>query len=335
MTVMPEQIIRLVKATNHFVLMTHVHPDGDALGSLLGLAEILESLGKRVFRYLEEPVSDLYCFLPGCELTSTDLGELADFVAAAHGDVASIALDCGDAERLGREQERLLGIRPLVVIDHHRGHRDFGDVYWVDPKRSSTGEMVYELVETLHVVPSTTSAFNLYVAIVTDTGLFRYENTTSRTMRIAAELLELGVRPEESTGLLYDNYSLQRLRLMEQVLATLELHAGEQLAAIRLTTVMLESCGATVGDAEGFIDYPRSLRTVKVAVLFKESDERAGSVSMRAKGECDVAQVAALFGGGGHRNAAGFRYVEMDHAQVRADLLLALQTSLERNAAEE
>ncbi|MBC8208730.1 MAG: bifunctional oligoribonuclease/PAP phosphatase NrnA [Desulfobulbaceae bacterium] len=335
MTVLPEKIRFHLEETGCFVLMTHLHPDGDALGSLLALADVLEGMGKQVFRYLEEPVSDLYRFMPGSELVCTDLSDLADFVAAAHGDVAAVALDCGDDDRLGREKDRLLTIKPLMVIDHHRGHRKFGDFCWVDPDRSSTGEMIYEIVEELQVNLTSAAAFNLYVAIVTDTGSFRYENTTSRTMRIVAELLDLGVRPEEACGHLYDNYSLQRLRLMEQVLATLELHAGEQLATIRLTPAILDSCGASAGDAEGFINYPRSLRTVKVAVLFKENGDAGGSVSMRAKGECDVAQVAALFGGGGHRNAAGFRYEGNNHAKLRADLQAALQAFLSQDSEAE
>ena len=329
MKVVPEEIIRIVQDADSFVLMTHLHPDGDALGSLLGLAEILEGLGKKVFRYLEEPVTHLYDFLPGCTLAETDLAALKNFVAAASGHVVAISLDCGDCDRLGREKKDLLNLSPLLVIDHHRGHQEFGDFRWLDSARSSTGEMVYELAMELGAEISCAAAFNIYVAISTDTGSFRYENTSPRTLRIAADLVACGVHPDEVAGHVYDNFTLQRLRLMEQVLATLVLFESDQLAFISVTNTMLEECGAEAGDTEGFINYPRALRSVKVAVFLKETQDGAVSVSLRAKGECDVSEVAATFGGGGHRNAAGFRMSGKGVKQVQKLVLDALSKALE------
>jgi phosphoesterase RecJ-like protein len=328
MKVVPEKISRIIQEVDSFVLMTHLHPDGDALGSLFGLAHILEGLGKKVFRYLEEPVSHLYDFLPGCSLGQTDLLALQNFMVAANGSVAAISLDCGDSDRLGREKRELLNLRPFLVIDHHRGHREFGDFRWIDSECSSTGEMVYELAMELGAELSYAAAFNLYVAISTDTGSFRYESTSPRTLRIAAELVECGVNPEEIAGHVYDNYTLQRLRLMEQVLASLELFESDQVAFITLTSKMLADCGAVRDDAEGFINYPRALRSVKVAVFFKETKEGGVSVSLRAKGGCDVSEVAAGFGGGGHRNAAGFRVVDQGVKQVQKSVLSVLSKAL-------
>jgi phosphoesterase RecJ-like protein len=328
MTVVPEEILRIIRKVDRFVLMTHLHPDGDALGSLFALAEILEGMGKKVFRYLEEPVSHLYDFLPGCHHGQTDLAALQAFVTAANGNVAAISLDCGDCDRLGREKRELLNLHPFLVIDHHRGHREFGDYRWLDSQRSSTGEMVYELAMDLKAELSYAAAFNIYVAISTDTGSFRYENTSPRTLCIAAELVKGGVHPEEVAGYVYDNFTLQRLRLMEQVLATLELFESNQLAIIRVTNKMLADCGAMPEDAEGFINYPRALRTVKVAVFLKESQDGGISVSLRAKGGCDVAEVAAGFGGGGHRNAAGFRFSDKGMEEVRKLVLDALSKAL-------
>lgn len=328
MRVVPEEINGIIQQVDNFVLMTHLHPDGDALGSLFALADILEGMGKKVFRYLEDPVSHLYDFLPGCHFGQTDLAALQTFVAAAHGNVAAISLDCGDCDRLGREKRELLNLHPFLVIDHHHGHREFGDCRWLDSHRSSTGEMVYELAMELNAKLSYTAAFNIYVAISTDTGSFRYENTSPRTLLIAAELVKCGVRPEEVAGYVYDNFTLQRLRLMEQVLATLELFASDQLAFIMVTNKMLADCGAMREDAEGFINYPRALRTVKVAAFLKEMQEGGVSVSLRAKGGCDVAEVAAGFGGGGHRNAAGFRFPDKGMQEVRKLVLEALSKAL-------
>jgi phosphoesterase RecJ-like protein len=171
-------------------------------------------------------------------------------------------------------------------------------------------------------------AYNLYVAISTDTGSFRYESTTSRTLRIAAELIDHGVRPEIIAGHLHDNFTIHRLKLMEMVLGTLRLHESGKLAFITVTTDMFDKSGASVQDVEGFIDYPRSLRSVKVAAFLKEGKKRQVSVSLRSKGECDVAEVAQSFGGGGHRNAAGFRFSGKNVEQVYDEVLEALKTAL-------
>ena len=324
----PEQIIQDINNTDNVVLLTHVHPDGDALGSLFGLADILEEIGKNVFCFLEEPVSHLYTFMPDITKAQTNLEEYRAFIAAAGGNVMSIALDCGDADRLGKFKQEFLQISPFVVIDHHQSHKIFGTTRWVEPKRSSTGEMVYELALALNAQLSYNCVYNLYVAICTDTGSFRYECTRPRTMQIASELLEKGVRPEEVSNHLYDNFSQERLRLMELVLSTLTLYDSDQLAFMYVSEKMLERSGASMQDVEGFIDFPRSLRSVKVAVLIKEASNDQIAVSLRAKGQCDVAEVAKLFDGGGHRNAAGFRSSGKTIEEVRQEVSSALSQAL-------
>ena len=324
----PEQIIQDIRSIDNIVLFTHIHPDGDALGSLFGLADILETLDKKVFCYLEEPVSHLYAFMPDIDKAHNSIEEYRAFITAAADNVMGIALDCGDEDRLGTSKQEYLKLSPFVVIDHHQSHRDFGTTRWVESKRSSTGEMVYELASVLDAQVSYNCAYNLYVAICTDTGSFRYECTRPRTMQIAGELLEKGVRPEEICGHLYDNFSKQRLKLMELVLATLTLFESDQIAFMHVSEKMLKKSGATLQDVEGFIDFPRSLRSVKVAVLIKEASDGLIAVSLRAKGQCDVAEVAKLFEGGGHRNAAGFRSLGKSIEQVRQELQGALSKAL-------
>jgi phosphoesterase RecJ-like protein len=324
----PEQIIQEISSIDNVVLCTHIHPDGDALGSLLGLADILESLGKNVFCYLEEPVSHLYSFMPDIDKVHISLDEYRAFLAAAGENVMSIALDCGDDDRLGRSKHEFLKTSPFVVIDHHQSHKNFGTARWVQSQCSSTGEMVYELALALEAKVSYNCAYNLYVAICTDTGSFRYESTRPRTMQIASELLERGVRPEEIGSHLYDNFSQERLKLMELVLSTLTLCESDQIAFMHVSNKMLEKSGATLQDVEGFIDFPRSLRSVKVAVLIKEANNGHIAVSLRAKGQCDVAEIAKLFEGGGHRNAAGFRSLGKSIEQVRQEVTGALSKVL-------
>lgn len=321
----PEKLLSDIHNHSHVVLFTHSHPDGDALGSLLGFAAILESLGKKVFCLLEEPISHLYTFLPDKERVSISVEQYKHFISDAGEDLVSIALDCGDEDRLGPLKLEIFNTTPFWVIDHHQSHRDFGTGRWVDPDCSSTGEMVYEVGILLGAELTTSAAFNLYVAICTDTGSFRYECTGPRTMEIAGELIARGVKPHVVGSHIYDNFTKQRLKLMELALGSIALHESEQIAFMSVTQSMLQQSGATLQDVEGFIDYPRSLQTVKVAVLVKEALNGTVSVSLRAKGQCNVASVAKQFGGGGHRNAAGFRCHGKAFSQVQDEVLDVLK----------
>ncbi|MFV0437574.1 MAG: DHH family phosphoesterase [Desulfopila sp.] len=317
----PERVVETIRLAERVVLLTHVHPDGDALGSTLGFADILDGLGKEVLVFFEEPVNHLYQFLPGKDRVVTDIDKVREFTAEPGGNLVVVALDSGDDRRLGRYLDELLTISPFLVIDHHRSHQDYGEYRWVDFNMSSTGEMIFELARALEAEISYSAAVNLYVAICTDTGSFRYEATSPRTHHIVAELIELGVHPDEAARNLYDNVSLARMHLLQLVLQTLKVYDEGQLAFIYVTRQMIEESGATVHDIEGFVDFPRSLGSVKVAVFIKQTDNEMVSVSLRAKGELDVAEVANALHGGGHRNAAGFRVKSPSVAEVR-DLVL-------------
>lgn len=328
----PEAIVEGIRSADHVLLLTHVHPDGDALGSSFGLADILEGLGKKVCVYLEEPVSHLYRFLPGADRAVTCFEQVQLFARNGGPNFIVVALDSGDDRRLGQNMEDLLKLSPFFVIDHHKSHKDYGEYRWVDPAMSSTGEMIYELAEALEAAISYAAAVNLYVAICTDTGSFRYESTRARTHQIAAELIARGVRPEQAARCLYDNVSLARMRLLQMVLATLKVYEDNQLAFVHVTREMLKESGATVHDFEGLVDFPRSLGPVKVAAFIKESETGEISVSLRAKGECDVAEVANIFNGGGHRNAAGFRIANMLMEDVHHLVLEKLRNCLRNEA---
>ncbi len=330
MTTRFESLLEVMRTKDNVVLATHLNPDGDALGSLFGLADILESMGKRVFRYLEKPVSPVYRFIPGSDRAETDLDDLAEFVRQSGNDIVCISLDCGDRERLGGFGPELLKIRPFLVIDHHKGNNGFGDFAWIDPHRSSTGEMIFDLAAELGQTVSKRAAYALFTAIVTDTGSFRYESTSAHTFDVARQLVNLGVSPGEVSRNLYDNFTVERLRLMQMVLATMDVRDDGRIAVILVTREMLDRAGCTLEDTENFINLPRAVTSVQVAVFLKETADGAVSVSMRAKDTCDVAEVAARFGGGGHRNAAGFRSSDMTVESVREKLLPILQQELRR-----
>lgn len=312
------EIVNTLKHTDKILVVAHAYPDCDALGSQLAVGNILSSLGKEVTLYGEAPPSHIVDFLPGCEKLSTSLPVVEDFDCI-------IALDCGDARRLGKNMDHLLQIRPILVIDHHNGHKVFGDVSWVEDFRSSTAEMVYEMALALGVELSFETACCLYAAIVSDTGSFKYSSTSARCLEIGSELVKLGVKPVKIAGKIFDNFSKNRLSLLQNVLASLQLYENDRLAIISVTEEQYTETGTTPEDTELFINYPRSLDTVKVAVFLKETLGGMLSVSMRSKGKYDVAEIARKFGGGGHRNAAGFKVPDKSGAEVLEILLPELR----------
>ena len=314
------EIIPVLSAASNVLIATHVFPDADALGAQLALGNILRNMGKGVYLYSEEPAHYILEFLRGSDRLNIGLPARNQFDCA-------VALDCGDDVRLGKAKEELLTIHPFVVIDHHTGHKNFGDVRWVDSGKSSTGEMVYELAQATAVEIDYDTAYCLYSAIVSDTGSFKYASTTADTLRIAGELVARGVKPAEISGKIFDNFTRNRLQLLQEVLSTLTLHEEEQLAVITVTRELYEKTGTSSADTELFINYPRSLETVKIAAFIKEAKDHIG-VSLRSKGSYDVAQVARKFGGGGHRNAAGFKLPGQTMAAVRRDLLAELRALL-------
>jgi phosphoesterase RecJ-like protein len=317
----PDQITEALRQAKNILIASHVFPDADAIGSQLALGNILESLGKNVFYYCEEFVSRMYEFMPGSEQLDNNFQDISQFDAA-------VAVDCGDRFRLGHEVDALLQIHPYIVIDHHAGHKDFGDISWVEANRSSTAEMVFDLALALNAEISYNAAYNLYAAIVSDSGSFKYDSTSAYTFHVAAQLLNRGVVPSEVAGKLFDNYSVNRLKLLEKVLGSLELHSEGQIAVIAATNQMFEASGAKREDTEEFINLPRALRSVKVAAFLKETPDGYIKVSLRAKGECDVSQVALKYGGGGHRNAAGYSVKDKTLADVNEELLQDLRKRL-------
>ena len=317
----PDAIVETLRQAKNILIAAHVFPDGDALGSLLALGDILESFGKEVYLYCEESASHLYDFMPGCQKVQNQLPELMSFDAA-------IAVDCGDRYRLGHEADKFFEIHPFIVIDHHAGHKEFGDISWVEAGRSSTGEMIFDLAMAMGADISYDAAYCLFTAIVSDSGSFKYESTTAYTFEVASQLLSRGVVPADVAGKLFDNYSVSRLHLLEKVLGSLELYDSGTIAMISATHEMFAESGAQREETEDFINLPRALRSVKVAAFFKETPDGFIKVSLRAKSECDVSRVATKFGGGGHRNAAGYMKHDSAIAEVRAELLEELRRTL-------
>uniref|UniRef100_UPI0040575404 DHH family phosphoesterase n=1 Tax=Candidatus Electronema sp. TaxID=2698783 RepID=UPI0040575404 len=323
-------IAQAVQAAGNFVLATHVRPDGDALGSLFGLARILTAMGKQALCYLEEPPPELHSRFAAGLRWESDIERVLAFAQECGPNIMGICLDCGDMARLGKNAAALREIRPFAVIDHHQSNDGFGELLWIEPGRSSTGEMVYDLAAELGAAEnmSLEAAECLYTALVTDTGSFQYDSTTAHTFAVAGRLLNRGVRPAAICQRLYDNASFGSLQLMQLVLSTLQTFFDDQVAVIQVSQKMLETTGTDYADCDNLINFPRSIKGVRAAVFLKEREDGEVSVSIRAKGDCDVAWAAAQFGGGGHKNAAGFRLHGQSMEQVRDLLLPVLEKAL-------
>lgn len=296
---MLNNIKELLKNSKKIALVGHIMPDGDTTGSCLALAYALESLGKDVFLFCQDDIPDNLCFLEGCEKFNNELtpdNKYFDLI---------FALDCSDPERLGIFKKLLELNEQTINIDHHVSNTEFASLNWVDPNAAATCELIYELIESLNIHIDINIANALYTGISTDTGNFSYSNTTSKTHSIAAQLLTLGVKPEEISNNLYRNNSLERVKLIARVIDTIELYKHGQISTIEITKDMLTKVGADEKESSGMVGYAKDIKGVELALLFKEQEDGQIKVSMRSKNIIDCNKLANIFGGGGHARAAG------------------------------
>jgi phosphoesterase RecJ-like protein len=297
-----EQVAAVIREGDRFLLTTHEGPDGDALGSMLGMHQLLRSLGKDSVMFLaakEFPLPIEYRFLPLEEVFHEPPADMADRIV--------IFLDCGNVDRM--PVDFLNDGTRVVNIDHHHDNTRFGEVNLVATEASSTAEIVYAVARHLGVGLTPEMASALYVGLVTDTGRFMYENTNAATHRIAAELIEAGVDVNDTYRRLYENVPLEKLRLVARALEAIE-RPCDGLAITYITEADYEETGSGEEMTEGIIDYLRSLEGVRVAAVIRELGSRgraARKVSLRSSsGGVDVSELAREHGGGGHVRAAGF-----------------------------
>ncbi|OGL15253.1 MAG: hypothetical protein A3G97_02555 [Candidatus Rokubacteria bacterium RIFCSPLOWO2_12_FULL_69_21] len=302
------------------LLLGTVQPDGDLLGSQIGLGLALATAGAAVTLAGPHAVPDVFGFLPGAALVERWERSPGSFDLV-------ILVDCPDPSRTNGLLEGSRGPATRVVsIDHHPDSRRYADVHWVEPTASATGEMVYDLLQALGLKVTPEIATNLYTSIHTDTGSFRYSNTTPRALRIAADLVAHGARPELVAGALYECRRPEDLRRLGEVLARVEVSPDGRVAWLALPAGSVPEAFVT---AEDLVNYPRSIASVKVAALFREIGPGSVKVSLRAKGEVNVGRIAAAFGGGGHTNAAGCT-IAGSLAEARDAILKSVAAAIER-----
>ncbi len=292
-------IADIVKDGKRFFLASHKEPDGDAIGSMLALGETLTLSGKEVVLFNEGSIPDSLRSLGGIE-------EIVNSFDPQSAFDASFVLDCGNLERVGRISFHLSRIKPLINIDHHEGNSQFGDVNLVDPHSSSVGEIIYRLIKLADLPMNLNVAEDIFVAIQTDTGSFRYENTTREAFNIAGEMLDWGVSPWKISREVTDEYTLKKLRLLELSLKTIELYHAGRVGLITITKQMLLKARADDFDSEKFVNYPRFISGVEIAVLIREIGRDYYKFSLRSNDRVNVAALAGYFGGGGHPRAAAF-----------------------------
>jgi len=302
------------------VVTSHTRPDGDSVGSSLALAWALRAIGTETrVVHRDRPPLQLAEFPGVGEI------EMADHVPADTD--AVVVLECGDLARTG-----LSGFsgQAVINIDHHPGNTGYGTTQWFDGTAAACGEMVFEIIDELGVPLTTEMATQLFVAIVTDTGSFRYPGVSPRTFSISARLLDAGADPVRVARTLVDSHTLGRLRLQGAVLQTMEIEAAGRLAILTLEDSTLAASGGTPEETDGLINLPLSVKAVQAAVFFKEANHDQWRVSLRSKGDIDVGRVARVFGGGGHKNASGCT-LKGDLPAVRARILERLATELSAN----
>lgn len=319
----PQEVAQALLYENRFLVISHLNPDGDAIGSSLATFRILKKLGKDATVFNRDGVPHNFKFLPDTDAVVTSLDGVEPF------DV-TVVLDCSELERTGIElPEEYLGT--LVGIDHHLTAEPLGQSYYLNPTASSIGEMLFDVLKETSVELDKELATQIYTSILTDTGSFHYSNATPRALHVAAEMVAAGVSPWEVALEVFESQPIERIKLLSEVLPTLEVDPSGRYGTILITRDMLESSGALDEHIDGFINYPRGVEGVEVAVQFKEVDTEKFKVSFRSRGKVNVASIAENFGGGGHANAAGCS-LEGPIDQVREKIGQAVEQAIEKSS---
>jgi bifunctional oligoribonuclease and PAP phosphatase NrnA len=316
-----QEIARILREHQRFAVLSHVRPDGDALGSQLAMGLALKHLGKDVAIWNEDGMLDKYSFVPRAELLTKPPAQPQDF------DVI-VALDTAIQNRLGTAGDAVRSARTCINIDHHPSNPGYGDLVYIDENAPATGQILFELLRSEGLPFDRDIAENLYVAISTDTGSFQYPNTSARTFEIAAELVRAGVNVGRINQQLYENYPRRRVELLRELLGTMRFAADGKIASFSLGLETANRLGVLPEDNEGLIDHLRAIRGVIVAVFFEELPDGKVRVSMRSKNEAaDVCAICNQFGGGGHKLAAGAR-TRGTLGEVEARVLQAVADAL-------
>ena len=287
-----EQIWDKIEKADNILLIAHINPDGDALGSSLSLYPILKKMGKKVTVFnATKPLPDYLDFLPNFEKVTDKLPKKIDL---------TISFDCGSFDRLGLEEKPSF----LINIDHHVSNTNYGDINLIEPNHASTSQVIYDILKANNIEIPTDTAVCIYTALVTDTGSFQYESVNDKVFECAAELVRCGVKPDFVAKMLFQRERLSRLRLLAKAYETIEMCCDGKVAFVEVTKEMMEITGAIKEDTDTIVNSVRAIAPVEVACMLREDDEGI-KISLRSKNYADVSKIAVKYGGGGHIRAAG------------------------------
>jgi bifunctional oligoribonuclease and PAP phosphatase NrnA len=287
----------LLDRYKNIYIFTHLRPDGDAIGSSLALGNALKHDSKNVRLFCSDEIPAKYSFLPGVEV-------FQNYFEQEKEEGLAFVLDCSDLQRLAHLKDHLKEIKMVINIDHHITNEKFGSINIIDSAAASTGEIIYKLLQTNNLEINKEISLCLYVAISSDTGSFKYENTTPQTMEIAGKLLKNGVNPSYVSQLIFDEYPFSSISILRESLSTLQLDETGKIAWMQLTEKTLLEHGAKPDQLDGFVNYAKNIIGVEVGVFFYHTEDGETKTGLRSK-SVDVAAMAYKFGGGGHVRAAG------------------------------
>jgi bifunctional oligoribonuclease and PAP phosphatase NrnA len=314
---MLSQVVQLIEQQQRFMITSHIRPDGDGLGSGLALYWMLRALGKDADVVLRDRVPPAYSVLP-----ASDSVNVQDDVTERYD--AAFVIECSDVDRPGLPS---LKDQFVVNIDHHSTTVPFGDINWIDSTAAAVGEMIYNLCKALGVDVTKEIAECIYTALLTDTGSFHFSNTTERTLKIASELVRRGVEPARISQALFYSNPFSKIKLLGMVLSKLERDESGRIAWITVDRATMYEADACEEDSDGIVNHALSIGDVEAVAFFKEISPGSYRISLRSKGKNNVAKLAELFGGGGHRNAAGCR-IEGDFDEVKRQVIEGLQNCI-------
>lgn len=305
------QISEVINSHQRFLICGHIRPDGDCLGSALGLYFSLRQLEKTVQVFIPGPIQKHYLFLPGIEVIHTAFDN-------TYTPEVTIFVDCSSVGRAFDNNIKPQGI--IINIDHHQTNEMFGDINYIDPSACAVGAQVYELVHTLGVTPTPEICNNLYLAIFADTGGFKYSNTTVATFEIASQLCKYGANPSWVAREFYSNLTLETIYIITEVFRSLHFEFDGKLVWSEITQEIYKKYGGEKNEPESLVGELRRIRGVEVSILIHELPEGGLRASFRSKDPIDVSKIAAELGGGGHPNASGC-YIRGDYQTLKQKLL--------------
>ncbi len=326
------EVLAALDGAESAILTTHINGDGDGIGSEVALAAWLRARGTPAHILNPTPVPQALRFVVPDDSWVVDpsTSEARELCAAA--DVA-VVLDTGEVPRIGRVRSLIAGLANVVVDHHPPGDQPIAGVSFRDPSACATGELVFDIMTAARGPWPAEADLAIYVAILTDTGSFRFSNSSPASHNIVAELLGRGVSPEDTYRRVYGTFSYRRVRLLQSALEELEVDPDSRVAWMTVPSEAYDELGATADDLGGLVDYPRSVEGVDVGLLFRKTAKGGIKVSFRSNGAVDVNELARRFGGGGHRGASG-ALIEGVLEKVRADVVAATLAAVERMGAE-